>query len=124
MIKKYLVWALAIFVAVILTGFIPKLVHQVRLENAYKEYIKTLSESKDFRASYLAELDKLEQILMSRRLIMPSEEKRIEKRTSEIKEKIKKAKEKLARAWEKFCGLAGEEEELCQEPAPPKGQFI
>ncbi|MDP3785396.1 MAG: hypothetical protein Q8R12_05070 [bacterium] len=116
MVRKYLIWAFAIFVAGMMTGFIPKLIHQVRIENAFEEYIKTLSESKDFRSRYLAEIEK---ILMSMERMKPSEKDQLEKRLSEIKEEIKDATERLAKARKKFCDLAGEEEELCREKQTP-----
>ena len=99
-------------------------IREAQFDNALEEYDQALAESKESRSSYHAKLDELEQILMSRRMITPSEEKTIKKRMSEIKEKIKKAKGKLARAWEKFCGLAGKEEPMCrekQEKPAPKG---
>ena len=91
----------------------------IRFDNALAEYNQILAESKDFRSSYLAELDRLEQILMSGKLITPSKEMELEKRMQEIGKKIKKAKEKLAKAQKKLCGLVNEEEPLCQEKKEP-----
>ncbi|MDP3934972.1 MAG: hypothetical protein Q8Q46_02040 [Candidatus Giovannonibacteria bacterium] len=120
MVKRYLIWAFVIFVAGMLTGFIPKLVHQARLNNALKEYKQAFSERVDLGISHKEEL--IELAIKARQATL-AENTQIKQRLSKIIDENEAADEKLARTKQKFCDLAGEKNPLCQEEqeAAPKG---
>lgn len=126
MAKRYLTLALIIFVAGMLTGFIPKLIHQVRLENALEEYKRAYLERANLNIGHLEELKEL--LIKTLRGTTSAENVQISQRLSQIVEENETADEKLAKAKQKFCDLAEEEPTLCwekqEEPAPPQGQLI
>ncbi len=121
MIKRCLIWAFVIFVAGILTGFLPKLIHRVRLNGALEEYSQAFLERADLNTSHKEELLKL--MIKAKRGATSDEDARIQKRLSQIIDENEAADEKLANAKQKFCDLAGKENPLCLEKqeSAPKG---